>query len=207
MWNDIHTSFRHEQLWLWVKRFTLDLTGFGRLPTCFWILALSLPTSCRSQTQVHKLQRSIFLCLLGFPGQCLCCEGLPWYQGVSRQPRLAGKGWALLLGESTCPDWHPIKKPLFLDFLGGPVLLPVQRIPVWSLVGEDSACRRAAKPTCDNYWAASCKYWSPQAQEPVPHSKRSHQWETHTQQLDSSPIHCNKRKPMGSNKDPAQPNK
>ena len=130
------------------------LIGFSLLPTCFWILALSsLPTSCRSQTQVHKLQYSLFLCLLRFPGQCPHCERLPWYQGVSRQPGLAGKGWAPLLGESVCPDWHPIKESLLLDFPGGPMHLPMQRTRVRSLAREDSTHRRATKPMCDNYWA------------------------------------------------------
>ena len=65
---------------------------------------------------------------------------------------------------------------------------------VWSLVREDSTCRRATKPKYSNYWTLA-----PQQENPL-------RWEeAHTGQLERSPNSLQLQKACCSNKDPAQP--
>ena len=51
---------------------------------------------------------------------------------------------------------------------------------VRSLVQEDSKCRQATKTVCRNYWSLS-------ALEPMLHSEKPLQWETHALQAKLAP--------------------
>ena len=93
----------------------------------------------------------------------------------------------------------------------------MQETQVRSLVPEDPTRHRAAEPVHHNYWACAlepatteptcCNYWSLHTLEPMLHSKKLPQWETHTRQLESS-LHLlhllQLNKSLCSNKDPAQ---
>ena len=78
------------------------------------------------------------------------------------------------------------------------ICLPMQGTQVPSLVREDSTCRGASKPVSHNYWACALEPRAP-GQERLP------QCEAHApQQKVDTPLR-NWRKPMHSNRDPAQP--
>ena len=73
------------------------------------------------------------------------------------------------------------------------ICLPMQGPRVWSLVREDSTCRRAIKAMCSNY-----RTRAPQQEKPL-------QWGAHIRQLERSPTSLQLQKACCSSKDPAQP--
>ena len=88
------------------------------------------------------------------------------------------------------------KRPsLVVQWLG--ICLPLQPTLVRSLVREDSTCREATKPMCQDYRA-----W---ALELVLHTKRRHCQKKSTHGNESSLLCCHYRKSASSNEDPALP--
>ena len=109
-----------------------------------------------------------------------------------------GKESSLLLGYRDFMDFN-IKKQkrpsLVVQWLG--ICLPLQPTLVRSLVREDSTCREATKPMCQDYRA-----W---ALELVLHTKRRHCQKKSTHGNESSLLCCHYRKSASSNEDPALP--
>ena len=98
----------------------------------------------------------------------------------------------------------------FLDVQWIRICLKTQGTWVRSLVWENSSCCGATEPVCHNYWAhapepISCNYWACVLQVLKPTHLQPLQWEAYTPQWRVASTHCNQRKPVCSNKDPAQP--
>ena len=109
-----------------------------------------------------------------------------------------GKESSLLLGYRDFMDFNiktQKRTSLVVQWLG--ICLPLQRTLVQSLVQEDSTCREATKPMCQDYWAC--------ALELMLHNKRSHCKKKSTHRNESSLPCCNYRKSASSNEDPALP--
>ena len=109
-----------------------------------------------------------------------------------------GKESSLLLGYRDFMDFNiktQKRTSLVVQWLG--ICLTLQRTLVQSLVREDSTCREATKPMCQDYWAC--------ALELMLHNKRSHCNKKSTHRKESSLPCCNYRKSASSNEDPALP--
>ena len=77
---------------------------------------------------------------------------------------------------------------------------------VGSLFWEDPTCRRATKPVHPSYWARALPTTEARASRThAPQQEKPPQWEACAPQCRVAPTGHNQRKPMGSNKNPAQP--
>jgi len=109
-------------------------------------------------------------------------------------------GFAVGLGvECKTKKWvnNRSKISLLVQWIG--ICLPMQGIPVWPLVWEDSTCHGATKPMClDTHppWATTteptcCNYWSLNSRSWAPQQEKPQQWEAHAPQWRVAPTRLN----------------